>query len=120
VKPASIKAKGRNAENLFVEFLRSRWPMAERRRLNGSYDRGDVSGVPRTVIEVKSGAKIDLPGWMRELEVEIANDGAEFGCVAIKPRGVTDGAEFYCVLSGERFAVLLELALAAKNNPKEI
>jgi hypothetical protein len=87
--------------------------MAERRRLNGSYDRGDVSGVPRTVIEVKSGAKIDLPGWMRELEVEMVNDGAEFGCVAIKPRGVTDGSRFYCVMSGERFAELLELALSA-------
>jgi len=113
VKSASIKAKGRLAENLFVEFLRARWPMAERRRLNGSYDRGDVSGVPRTVIEVKSGAKIDLPGWMRELEVEMVNDGAEFGCVAIKPRGVTDGSRFYCVMSGERFAELLELALSA-------
>lgn len=111
MKPASIKAKGRLAENLFVEFLRSRWPMAERRRLNGSWDRGDVSGVPDTVIEVKSGAKIDLPGWLRELEVEMANDGARFGCVAIKPRGVTDGAGFYCVMSGERFAELLELAL---------
>jgi hypothetical protein len=113
VKPASIKAKGRLAENLFVQFLKARWPMAERRRLNGSYDRGDVSGVPRTVIEVKSGAKIDLPAWLRELDVEMANDGAEFGCVAIKPRGVTDGAEFYCVMSGERFAELLELALRA-------
>ena len=59
VKPASIKATGRTAENQFVEFLRTRFPMAERRRLNGVLDRGDVSGVPRTVIEVKSGAKLD-------------------------------------------------------------
>ena len=111
MKPASIKAKGRNAENLFVEFLRSRWPMAERRRLNGSYDRGDVSGVPDTVVEVKSGARMDLAGWLRELEVEIVNDDARYGCVAIKPNGVTDGARFYCVMTGEQFAELLADAL---------
>lgn len=113
VKPASIKAKGRTAENQFVEFLRTRFPMAERRRLNGVLDRGDVSGVPDSVIEVKSGAKLDLPGWLRELDVEMANDGARFGCVAVKPRGVTDGARFYCVMDGERFVELLELALSA-------
>lgn len=116
MKPASIKAKGRNAENLFVEFLRGWFPLAERRRLNGSYDRGDVSGVPDTVIEVKSGSKIDLPGWLRELEVEMANDDAEFGCVAIKPRGVTDGARFYCVMSGSMFVELLTRAQNNSNN----
>lgn len=108
MKSASIKAKGRNAENQFVAFLKERWPLAERRRLTGQHDRGDVSGVPRTVIEVKSGAKLDLPGWLRELETEMQNDGAKYGCVAIKPRGTTDGARYYCVMTGEMFARMLE------------
>lgn len=108
MKSASIKAKGRNAENQFVAFLKERWPLAERRRLTGQHDRGDVSGVPRTVIEVKSGAKLDLPGWLRELETEMQNDGAEYGCVAIKPRGTTDGARYYCVMTGEMFVRMLE------------
>ena len=107
----SIKAKGRRAENLFVEFLTEFWPNVERRRLAGVADRGDIAGVPDTVIEVKSGARMDLPGWLRELEVEMANDGARFGCVAVKPRGTTDGAKFYCVMTGDQFVTLLRAAL---------
>lgn len=109
---ASIKAKGRAGENQFVDFLKRRgWP-AERRRLTGQHDRGDISGIPRTVIEVKSAAKLDLPGWLRELEREMENDGAEYGCVAIKPRGTTDGGKFYCVMTGEMFAAILNEVLS--------
>jgi len=109
MKPASIKAKGRTAENLVVEFLRQWWPMAERRRLAGIHDRGDVAGVPRTVVEVKSGAKIELGTWMRELDVEVANDHAEHGVLVIKPRGTTDAAQFYAVV---RFAEWVDLRRA--------
>ena len=115
--PASIKAKGRNAENMFVKFLSAWGPSVERRRLAGVHDRGDIAGVPDTVVEVKSGAKLDLPGWLRELEVEMANDGARFGCVAVKPRGVTDGSRFYCVMTGAQF---VELLRAAQGSPKKI
>jgi len=115
--PQSIKAKGRNAENMFVRFLSEWWPSVERRRLAGVHDRGDIAGVPDTVIEVKSGAKLDLPGWLRELEVEMANDDAQFGCVAVKPRGVTDGSRFYCVMTGAQFVELLQ---AAQRSPKKI
>lgn len=111
MNPSSIKAKGRNAENQFVQFLSRQWPMVERRRLNGVHDRGDIAGVPDTVVEVKSGARMDLPGWLRELDVEMANDGARFGCVAIKPKGTTDGGRFYCVMTGEQFVTLLTAAL---------
>jgi hypothetical protein len=111
MNPSAIKAKGRNAENQMVQFLSRWWPSVERRRLAGVADRGDIAGIPRTVIEVKSGARMDLPGWLRELEVEMANDGAEYGCVAIKPRGTTDGGRFYCVMTGDQFAHLLRAAL---------
>ena len=111
MNPSSIKAKGRNAENQFVTFLSRWWPTVERRRLNGVHDRGDVAGVPHTVVEVKSGARMDLPGWLRELEVEMTNDGARYGCVAIKPKGTTDGGRFYCVMTGDQFATLLRDAL---------
>jgi hypothetical protein len=110
MNPSSIKAKGRAAENQMVTFLSRWWPTVERRRLAGVLDRGDIAGVPDTVIEVKSGARMDLPGWLRELEVEMANDGARYGCVAIKPRGTTDGARFYCVMTGDQFVTLLRAA----------
>lgn len=124
VKPASIKAKGRAGENQMVTYLRRWWPQAERRRLAGIHDRGDIAGVPDTVIEVKSAAKIDLPGWLRELEREQLNDGARYGCVAIKPKGTTNGADFYCVMTGAAFVQLLQDALggsvadASEGNPR--
>jgi len=111
VTPASIKAKGRAGENQMVAYLRRWWPQAERRRLAGIHDRGDIAGIPNTVIEVKSAAKLDLPGWLRELEKEQSNDGARYGCVAIKPRGTTNGADFYCVMRGAAFVELLGDAL---------
>lgn len=114
MNPSSIKAKGRNAENQFVTFLRELWPNVERRRLAGVLDRGDIAGVPDTVVEVKSGARIDLPGWLRELETEMANDDARYGCVAIKPKGTTDGSRFYCVMTGDLFARLLADALQGR------
>ena len=111
MNPSSIKAKGRAAENQMVTFLSRWWPTVERRRLAGVLDRGDIAGVPNTVIEVKSGARLDLPGWLRELHAEMLNDDARYGCVAIKPNRVTDGGEFYCVMTGEQFARLLGDAL---------
>lgn len=106
MKPASIKAKGRNAENLVVEYLRRWWPMAERRRLNGIHDRGDVAGIPGTVVEVKSGAKIELGTWMRELDREMINDKADHAVLVIKPRGTTDAADFYAVVRFEEWVEL--------------
>jgi len=64
--PQSIKAKGRNAENQFVKFLSAWWPSVERRRLAGVHDRGDIAGVPDTVIEVKSGARSPTFGTLDE------------------------------------------------------
>lgn len=106
VKPASIKAKGRNAENLVVAYLAKWWPGVERRRLNGIHDRGDIAGVPHTVIEVKSGARLDLPGWLAEAERERVNDEADFAVVVIKPKGVTDPARFYAVMPFEDWCYL--------------
>lgn len=98
MKSASIKAKGRAAENAVAEFMGRFWPGVERRRLNGVHDRGDIAGVPYTVVEVKSGVKLDLPGWLGEAERERVNDGAAFGVVVVKPKGVTDAGEFYAVM----------------------
>lgn len=104
MKPASIKAKGRNAENLVATYLQ-RWfgDHIERRRLNGIHDRGDIAGVRNTVIEVKSGARIDLPGWLAEAEQERVNDDADWSVVVIKPKGVTDPAKFYAVVPFEQW-----------------
>lgn len=89
MKPASAKAKGREAENGLVALLNaSGWPYAERRRQSGARDRGDITGIPKVVLEVKSGARINLAGWLKETEVERINDKAIYGALVIKLRGM--------------------------------
>ena len=88
MRPSTAKQKGRETETLFVEWLRRNGaPFAERRRLAGVDDRGDIAGVPGVCVEVKSGARLDVAGWMRELAVEMLNDEADMGAVVVRPKG---------------------------------
>lgn len=114
MKPSSIKAKGRNAENIVVRYLSRWWPNVERRRLAGVHDRGDITGIPDTVIEVKSGARIDLPAWLAELAAEMQNDGARYGAVAVKPKGTQNPDEFYWVMPSAVFVTMLADALQGR------
>lgn len=82
------RAKGTAAESAVVDFLSLQWPNVERRALSGAKDRGDIAGIPGVVIEVKAAARLEIPAWLRELEVEIANDDADTGLLVVKPRGV--------------------------------
>jgi hypothetical protein len=109
--PTYSKTKGREAENAAVACLQTQgWPYAERRRLAGSSDRGDIAGIPGVVIEVKNEKRIDLAGYMAELEVEIANDGADTGFAWVKKRGCTDARDWYAVLPAWRLLALLREA----------
>lgn len=99
VKPATAKAKGRETETVLVRWLRAHGvPYAERRRLTGRYDQGDLTGWPGVVVEVKSGAKIDAAGWLAELEAEIVNAQAETGFVAVRPKGKPQPEDWFAML----------------------
>ena len=99
MKPGTAKVKGRTTENLLVEYLRANgFPYAERRRLAGSGDRGDIAGVVGVVIEVKSGARIDLASWMAELAWEISNDRASYGMVVVRPKGRPNPEQWWTVM----------------------
>lgn len=113
MRPASAKAKGREAENGLVALLQaSGWPYAERRRQSGSRDRGDITGIPKVVLEVKSGARINLAGWLKETEVERLNDRAIYGALVIKLRGVgaSRAGEWPVLLPLSQFLQLLREA----------
>mgnify|MGYP006921363895 CR=1 FL=1 len=111
MKMASAKAKGRHAENRWVEYLRAvGWPYAERRRLNGINDLGDITGTIGITWEVKNQKQYSFPEWMRELAAEQANTGDPVGVLVVKPRGVTDPAEYWCVLTGKQLTDLLRQA----------
>jgi len=108
MKPASAKAKGRAAENVWVEYLqRCGWQYAERRRLMGAHDRGDIAGTPGITWEIKNQKALDFPAWLRELAAEQANTGDPVGVLVVKPRGVTDPGDWWCVMTGRQMIQLL-------------
>ena len=93
--------KGTKEESRAVTWFRENgWPFARRLVKAGARDEGDISlgdGYPVT-IESKAVKALDLAGWMKELEAEVANGGNEWGFVIVKKRGTQDAGEYYCVL----------------------
>lgn len=82
------KRKGTAAETAFVNYMNDNgYPAVERRALQGKADRGDISGLAGIVIEIKSGSRLSIPEWLKELEVEMVNDGSTEGYLIIKPKG---------------------------------
>lgn len=111
----SAKAAGTRMERITAEFLASRLAddRIERRTRNGANDRGDVTGVRtplggRVVIECKNTARMDLPGWLREAEIERGNDDAVVGVVVHKRHGNTNPADQLVTMTLEMFARLIE------------
>lgn len=105
------KQKGTGWETAIVKYLQdSHWPHAERRTLQGRYDRGDIAGVPAVMIEAKAAKRIQLGLWWDETLVEKANDGADIGALWIKRPGKASAGDGLVVLSGEDFVQLLVAA----------
>lgn len=95
-KLSKSKQKGTAAETAVVKYLKENgFTQVERRALQGSLDKGDISGIEGLVIEVKDHKKMILSEWMKELEVEIDNAFAETGVVIHKRRGKGDVGEWY-------------------------
>lgn len=93
------KAKGTAAEVAVVRYLQEHgFPHVERRALAGVNDRGDVSGLPGCVVEVKSCKKHEPAQWLDELEVEMRNARAYQGVVVFKRRGTTDPAKWFALM----------------------
>lgn len=104
------KRKGSSAELAVAKWLvKLGWTGAERSRAGWADDRGDILGLPGVCIEVKNEKRIDLPGYLRELEVEMKNAKAWAGAVIVKRRGSTDPADWYAVMPAQKWAELLLL-----------
>ena len=107
MKPSTAKSKGRETENLFVEYLIDEGVTnAERRRLNGCFDQGDVTGWPGVCVEIKSGAALSISQWLKELDQEMINSCASTGFVAVRPKGKPDPADWFTVIP---VPILMEL-----------
>ena len=102
------KRKGSAAELAVAKWLRKLgWIHAERSRAGWTDDRGDIDGMPGVCIEVKAEKKIDIPGYLRELEVEIENAKAWTGTVIIKRRGSTNVDDWYAVMPAKIWGELM-------------
>lgn len=105
---ASAKAAGTSWETEIVHTLiKNGWPNAERRRLSGAFDRGDIAGVVGVCIEAKNTSKLDISAALNEAQTEATNAGARIGAAWIKRRGKKSAAQGYVVLDGATFMQLL-------------
>ena len=112
------KRKGSAAELAVAKWLRKLgWIHAERSRAGWQDDRGDIDGMPGVCIEVKSEKKIDIPGYLRELEVEIENAKAWTGTVIIKRRGSTNVDDWYAVMPAKIWGELMLMLDQPTQNP---
>lgn len=93
-------------ESVELGYLRPNTP-AERRRLAGQADRGDIAGVPGVAIEAKNTRALDLARAVDEATVEAGNAGVGVGVAWIKRRGKPSAADGYVVMAGETFVALL-------------
>lgn len=88
------KQKGTAFESAIVEYLQNQLcdNTIERRALNGTCDRGDITGVTfcgqRMTLECKNENRMRLAEYMREAETEATNDNALYYAVIHKKRGV--------------------------------
>ena len=112
------KRKGSAAELAVAKWLRKLgWVHAERSRAGWTDDRGDIDGMPGVCIEVKAEKKIDIPGYLRELEVEMENAKAWTGTVIIKRRGSTNVDDWYAVMPAKIWGELMLMLDQPTQNP---
>jgi hypothetical protein len=104
------KQKGTLAETAVADYLRQTFPAVERRALAGINDKGDISNVPFTAVEVKNQRSYKIHEWMKETEIERINAGEELGVLVIKPNGVgvANVDKWWCVVSLETITALIE------------
>lgn len=111
MKTRTAKAKGRAFENSIVAYLtRAGWPYTERRRLAGSRDKGDISGIPAIMIEAKAAKSYDLPGWMREVDEQTGHAKASIGVLWMKLVGKSMATAGLVVMRPHTFVRLLREA----------
>lgn len=96
--------------DLAAYYAANGFPLAERRARTGIHDKGDLTGIsPLVVHEAKNEKVINLPGYLREAEVERANADAALGVVLVKRRNASV-AQGYWVVTIET-GVAIERAL---------
>lgn len=96
------KNKGDAYERSIVDYLRDSGFGVDRTRAGWADDRGDIHGISRESVpftfECKNHRRDNLPGWIKELHVEVANNGGVLGAVIHKRHGTTVASAQYATL----------------------
>lgn len=105
------KRKGSAWELAISKYLVEQgWKHAERRIAGATLDKGDIYGIIGCVIEAKNEKRIDLAGYIKELEVECANAKATTGVAIVKKRGTTNVGDAYAVMTVDIWVRLMREA----------
>lgn len=112
----SARQAGARFETLVATWLKT-WvdERVERRHLAGVNDRGDITGLyhggHRVVVECKDyGGRVQLAEWMREAEIEAANDDADICFIVAKRRGTTAPGEQWVITTLDQMTTILTCA----------
>lgn len=106
--------KGLKHENETVTYLQAEgFTGAERRRLHGKEDRGDIVGIPWLAIECKNHKRHEIARWIDEAEEEAGNAHALTGIAWIRRRG-TDRSRDIIAMTARQF---MQLARAVEDLP---
>ena len=107
------KRKGSQWERDVTNFLSDYFPAIERRQAGSQHDRGDLQGVPFTVLECKDHKSWRIGEWLDRLAEQMENAKAFRGAVIIKRprRQVSDAV---VVMPLVLFAQLLKEATDAQ------
>lgn len=104
---SASKDKGTRFETDVVRYLQANgFPYAERRALAGNLDKGDITGLPGIVLELKATKSIDLAGAVTEAEIEAKNAGVDTFAAVIKRRNKAT-SEAYAVMPLRKLVELL-------------
>jgi Holliday junction resolvase len=104
------KRKGSSWETAIVTFLRKHGKRAQRIPAGAEDDQGDIFvGDPVwPAIQAKNCQRIELAGWVRDVNTQAVNASRTTGVVWIKKRGTTDPGHSYVVMDGYAFMRLME------------
>lgn len=108
---AAARDAGTKLERDTAEYLTETLGQKVVRRVRTGKDRGDIHGLTYAgqdvVIECKDVARLNLSGWVREAEIERANDAALAGIVVHKRKGKGRPADQYVTMTLGELAALL-------------
>lgn len=108
---SASKQKGTAFETSLLPAFRTVFPDADRMPLQGASDKGDLRLAKWIALEAKNCARLDLAGWVAEVEAERVNLGALVGAVVHKRKGKTDPFEQYATMKVRDLLVLLSLVV---------